>query len=73
MERFISVDKEFMVDSCIYEYVRNKIYCVLVIRILLRLKVISCCRNVIEDKLILGCEDFLLIFYEIYRRVIFLV
>nr|XP_023474778.1 WD repeat-containing and planar cell polarity effector protein fritz homolog isoform X5 [Equus caballus] len=69
VERSISVDKEPMADSCIYEYVRNKIHCVSVTRIPLRSKAISCCRNVTEDKLILGCEDSSLILYETHRRV----
>ncbi|XP_030884067.1 WD repeat-containing and planar cell polarity effector protein fritz homolog isoform X3 [Leptonychotes weddellii] len=69
VERSISVDKESMADSCIYEYVRNKIQCISVTRIPLRSKAISCCRNVTEDKLILGCEDSSVILYETHRRV----
>ncbi|CAD7677479.1 unnamed protein product [Nyctereutes procyonoides] len=69
VERSISVDKEPMADSCIYEYVRNKIQCISVTRIPLRSKAISCCRNVTEDKLILGCEDSSVILYETHRRV----
>ncbi|XP_036081015.1 WD repeat-containing and planar cell polarity effector protein fritz homolog isoform X5 [Rousettus aegyptiacus] len=69
VERSVSVDKEPMADSCIYECVRNKIQCVSVTRIPLRSKVISCCRNVPEDKLILGCEDSSVILYETHRRV----
>ncbi|XP_027478495.1 WD repeat-containing and planar cell polarity effector protein fritz homolog isoform X7 [Zalophus californianus] len=69
VERSVSVDKEPMADSCIYEYVRNKIQCISVTRIPLRSKAISCCRNVTEDKLILGCEDSSVILYETHRRV----
>ncbi|KAM9070963.1 WD repeat-containing and planar cell polarity effector protein fritz homolog [Sarcophilus harrisii] len=69
VEHSISVDKEPMADSCIYECVRNKIHCVTVTRIPLRSKAISCCRNVAEDKLILGCEDSSVILYEAHRTV----
>ncbi|GAB5569655.1 WD repeat-containing and planar cell polarity effector protein fritz homolog isoform X2 [Prionailurus iriomotensis] len=69
VEHSISVDKEPMADSCIYECVRNKIQCVSITRIPLRSKAISCCRNVTEDKLILGCEDSSVILYEAHRRV----
>ncbi|KAL4824943.1 hypothetical protein H8958_010369 [Nasalis larvatus] len=69
VEHSISVDKEPMADSCIYECIRNKIQCVSVTRIPLKSKAISCCRNVTEDKLILGCEDSSLILYETHRRV----
>lgn len=72
MECSSSVDKEPMADSCIYECVRNKIQCVSVTRIPLRSKAISCCRNVTEDKLVLGCEDSSVILYETHRRVTFL-
>ncbi|KAM6180336.1 WD repeat-containing and planar cell polarity effector protein fritz homolog [Erethizon dorsatum] len=69
VEHSISVDKEPMADSCIYECVRNKIHCVSVTRIPLRSKAISCCRNIAEDKLILGCEDSSVGLYEAHRRV----
>lgn len=69
VENSISVDKEPMADSCIYECVRNKIQCISVTRIPLRSKAISCCRNIAEDKLILGCEDSSVILYETHRRV----
>ncbi|KAG5211389.1 hypothetical protein JEQ12_013818 [Ovis aries] len=69
VECSISVDKEPMADSCIYECVRNKIQCVSVTRIPLKSKAISCCRNAAEDKLILGCEDSSIILYETHRRV----
>ncbi|XP_037662524.1 WD repeat-containing and planar cell polarity effector protein fritz homolog [Choloepus didactylus] len=72
VERSTSVDREHMADSCIYECVRNKIQCVSVTRIPLRSKAISCCRNVTEDKLILGCEDSSVILYETHHRVTFL-
>lgn len=64
-----SVDKEPLADTCIYECVRNKIQCVSITRIPLRSRAISCCRNVTEDKLILGCEDSSVILYETHRRV----
>ncbi|XP_006863065.1 PREDICTED: WD repeat-containing and planar cell polarity effector protein fritz homolog [Chrysochloris asiatica] len=73
VERSISGDKEPLADSCIYECVRNKIQCVTVTRIPLRSKVISCCRNVLEDKLILGCEDSSVVLYETHRQVTLLV
>ncbi|XP_073068575.1 WD repeat-containing and planar cell polarity effector protein fritz homolog isoform X3 [Manis javanica] len=69
VEHSINIDKESMADSCIYQCVRNKIQCVSVTRIPLRSKAISCCRNVTEDKLILGCEDSSVILYETHRRV----
>ncbi|XP_073905947.1 WD repeat-containing and planar cell polarity effector protein fritz homolog isoform X8 [Castor canadensis] len=69
VEHSISVDKEPMADNCIYECVRNKIHCVSVTRIPLRSKAISCCRNVTEDKLILGCGDSSVILYETHRGV----
>ncbi|XP_029410668.1 WD repeat-containing and planar cell polarity effector protein fritz homolog isoform X5 [Nannospalax galili] len=69
VECSISVDKEPMADSCIYECVRNKIHCVSVTRIPLRSKAISCCRDATEDKLILGCEDSSVILYETHRGV----
>lgn len=69
VENSISVDKEPMADSCIYECVRNKIQCISVTRIPLRSKAISCCRNITEDKLILGCEDSSVILYETHRRI----
>lgn len=69
VEHSISVDKEFMANSCIYECVRNKIRCISITRIPLRSKAISFCRNVTEDKLILGCEDSSVILYDSHRRV----
>ncbi|XP_063085573.1 WD repeat-containing and planar cell polarity effector protein fritz homolog isoform X3 [Cavia porcellus] len=69
VEHSISVDKQPMADSCIFDCVRNKIHCVSVTRIPLRSKAISCCRNVAEDKLILGCEDSSVVLYEAHRRV----
>ncbi|XP_029449524.1 WD repeat-containing and planar cell polarity effector protein fritz homolog isoform X2 [Rhinatrema bivittatum] len=73
VEQSISADKEPMADSCIYECARNKIQCVAVTRIPLRSKVISCCRNNKEDKLVLGCEDSSVILYEAHHRVTMLV
>ncbi|XP_019372143.1 PREDICTED: WD repeat-containing and planar cell polarity effector protein fritz homolog isoform X1 [Gavialis gangeticus] len=69
VEHSISADKEPMADSCTYEYVKNKIQCVAVTRIPLRSKAITCCRNIAEDKLILGCEDSSIILYKIHQRV----
>ncbi|NXI63629.1 FRITZ protein, partial [Anseranas semipalmata] len=69
VEHSISADKEPMADSCVYDCVRNKIQCVAVTRIPLRSKAISCCRNVTEDKLALGCEDSSIILYEAYNQV----
>ncbi|XP_059504284.1 WD repeat-containing and planar cell polarity effector protein fritz homolog isoform X2 [Stegostoma tigrinum] len=69
VECFIGQDKEPMADSCIYECARNKLQRVAVISIPLRSKAICCSRNVIEDKLVLGCEDSSLILYDAHRRV----
>ncbi|XP_067421337.1 WD repeat-containing and planar cell polarity effector protein fritz homolog [Emydura macquarii macquarii] len=68
VEHSISTDKEPMADSCIYEWVRNKIQCMAVTRIPLRSKAISCCWNIAEDKLVLGCEDSSIILYEAHQR-----
>ncbi|XP_053316219.1 WD repeat-containing and planar cell polarity effector protein fritz homolog [Spea bombifrons] len=68
VEHSVNSDKEPMADSCIYECVRNRIQCVSVTRIPLKSKAISCCRNVAEDKLVVGCEDSSLILYEAHRR-----
>ncbi|XP_061478267.1 WD repeat-containing and planar cell polarity effector protein fritz homolog isoform X2 [Rhineura floridana] len=69
VEHCFTADYEPMADSCIYEYVRNKVQCVAVTKIPLTSKVISCCRNITEDKLILGCEDSSIVLYEAYRQV----
>ncbi|NXC39357.1 FRITZ protein, partial [Penelope pileata] len=69
VEHSISPDKEPMADSCLYNCVRNKIHCAAVTRIPLRSKAISCCRNVTEDKLVLGCEDSSIILYDAYNQV----
>ncbi|XP_053140333.1 WD repeat-containing and planar cell polarity effector protein fritz homolog isoform X3 [Hemicordylus capensis] len=69
VECSFSADQEPMADSCIYECVRNKIQCVAVIKIPLKSKAISCCRNISEDKLVLGCEDSSIVLYEAYRQV----
>ncbi|NXL94856.1 FRITZ protein, partial [Alectura lathami] len=68
VEHSISADKEPMADSCVYNCVRNKIQCAAVTRIPLRSKAISCCRNVTEDKLALGCEDSSVILYDAYNQ-----
>ncbi|XP_060113454.1 WD repeat-containing and planar cell polarity effector protein fritz homolog [Heteronotia binoei] len=69
VEHSLGTDQEPMADSCVYEYVRNKVQCVAVTKIPLRSKAISCCRSHTEDKLILGCEDSSVILYESYRQV----
>ncbi|XP_030345047.1 WD repeat-containing and planar cell polarity effector protein fritz homolog isoform X2 [Strigops habroptila] len=69
VEHSISADKEPMADSCVYKCVKNKMQCVAVTRIPLRSKAISCCRDVTEDKLVLGCEDSSVILYEAYNQV----
>uniref|UniRef100_UPI00398EAFA8 WD repeat-containing and planar cell polarity effector protein fritz homolog isoform X2 n=1 Tax=Pristiophorus japonicus TaxID=55135 RepID=UPI00398EAFA8 len=69
VECFISPDKEPMADSCIYECARNKLQRVAVIRIPLRSQATCCSRNIVEDKLALGCEDSSLILYDAHRRV----
>ncbi|KAJ6659569.1 hypothetical protein lerEdw1_018538 [Lerista edwardsae] len=69
IEHSFSADQEPMVDICIYECVRNKLQCVAVTKIPLKSKAISCCRNISEDKLILGCEDTSIVLYETYRQV----
>lgn len=58
-----------MADICVYECVRNKLQCVAVTKIPLKSKAISCCRNISEDKLVLGCEDTSIVLYEAYRQV----
>ncbi|KAM9196796.1 WD repeat-containing and planar cell polarity effector protein fritz homolog [Mergus octosetaceus] len=68
VEHSISADKEPMADSCIYDCARNKIQCLSVTRIPLPSKAISCCRNVTEDKLVLGCEDSSVILYDAYNQ-----
>ncbi|KFP29622.1 WD repeat-containing and planar cell polarity effector protein fritz, partial [Colius striatus] len=69
VEHSISADKKPMADSCIYKCVRNKIQCATVTRIPLQSKAISCCRDVTEDKLVLGCEDSSIILFEAYNQV----
>lgn len=69
VEHSVSADKEPMADSCIYDCARNKIQCLSVTRIPLPSKAISCCRNVTEDKLVLGCEDSSVILYDAYNQV----
>ncbi|XP_007428481.1 WD repeat-containing and planar cell polarity effector protein fritz homolog [Python bivittatus] len=69
VEQSFSADQKPMVDSCIYEYVRNKVHCVAITKIPLTSKAISCCTNITEDKLVLGCEDSSIVLYEAYRQV----
>ncbi|NWQ61046.1 FRITZ protein, partial [Neopipo cinnamomea] len=69
VEHSVSAAKEPMADSCIYKCLRNKIQCAAITRIPLRSRAISCCRDVTEDKLVLGCEDSSIILYEAYNQV----
>ncbi|XP_027550702.1 WD repeat-containing and planar cell polarity effector protein fritz homolog isoform X3 [Neopelma chrysocephalum] len=69
VEHSVSAAKEPMADSCVYKCLRNKIQCAAVTRIPLRSRAISCCRDVTEDKLVLGCEDSSIILYEAYNQV----
>nr|XP_060640535.1 WD repeat-containing and planar cell polarity effector protein fritz homolog [Anolis sagrei ordinatus] len=73
VEHSLSADQEPMADSCIYECVRDKVQCVAVTKIPLVSKAISCCRNITEDKLVLGCEDSSIVLYEDYRQLTLLV
>ncbi|NWS10820.1 FRITZ protein, partial [Pachyramphus minor] len=69
VEHSVSAAKELMADSCVYKCLRNKIQCAAITRIPLRSRAISCCRDVTEDKLVLGCEDSSIILYEAYNQV----
>nr|XP_056712785.1 WD repeat-containing and planar cell polarity effector protein fritz homolog [Euleptes europaea] len=69
VEQSLSTDQDSRADSCVYEYVRNKVQCVAVTKIPLRSKAISCCRSHTEDKVVLGCEDSSVVLYEPYRQV----
>ncbi|NXM35474.1 FRITZ protein, partial [Oxyruncus cristatus] len=69
VERSVSAAKEPMADSCVYKCLRNKIQCAAITRIPLRSRAISCCRDVTEDKLVLGCEDSSIVLYEAYNQV----
>ncbi|XP_033001503.1 WD repeat-containing and planar cell polarity effector protein fritz homolog isoform X3 [Lacerta agilis] len=69
VEHAFNADHEPMADSCIYEHVKNKVQCVAVTKIPLLSKAISCCRNITEDKLVLGCEDSSIVLYEAFRQV----
>ncbi|NWS34293.1 FRITZ protein, partial [Polioptila caerulea] len=69
VEHSVSAAKEPMADSCVYKCVRNRIQCAAVTRIPLRARAISCCRDVTEDKLLLGCEDSSVVLYEAYSQV----
>ncbi|XP_063774525.1 WD repeat-containing and planar cell polarity effector protein fritz homolog isoform X5 [Pseudophryne corroboree] len=69
VEHSMNTDKEPMADSCIYECARSKIQCISVTKIPLNSRLISCSRNMPEDKLVLGCEDSSIILYESHRRV----
>lgn len=69
VEHSVSAAKEPMADSCVYKCVRNRIQCATVTRIPLRARAVSCCRDVTEDKLVLGCEDSSVVLYEAYNQV----
>ncbi|XP_064271064.1 WD repeat-containing and planar cell polarity effector protein fritz homolog isoform X2 [Passer domesticus] len=69
VERSVSAAKEPMADSCVYKCVRSRIQCAAVTRVPLRARAISCCRDVTEDKLVLGCEDSSVVLYEAYSQV----
>ncbi|XP_037987025.1 WD repeat-containing and planar cell polarity effector protein fritz homolog isoform X3 [Motacilla alba alba] len=69
VEHSVSAAKEPMVDSCVYKCVRNRIQCAAVTRVPLRARAISCCRDVTEDKLVLGCEDSSVVLFEAYSQV----
>ncbi|NXG51073.1 FRITZ protein, partial [Psilopogon haemacephalus] len=69
VEHSLSADKEPMADTCLYKRLRNKLQCVALTRIPLPAKAISCCRDVTEDKLVLGCADSSLVLYEAYNQV----
>ncbi|NXR43324.1 FRITZ protein, partial [Zosterops hypoxanthus] len=69
VEHSMSPAKEPMADSCVYKCVRSRIQCAAVTRIPLPARATSCCRDVTEDKLVLGCEDSSVVLYEAYRQV----
>ncbi|XP_072265651.1 WD repeat-containing and planar cell polarity effector protein fritz homolog isoform X2 [Pyxicephalus adspersus] len=69
VEQSTNPESEPMADSCIYECSRSRLQCVSVTKIPLSSRVISCARNLAEDKLVLGCEDSSVILYEAHRRV----
>ncbi|XP_054239708.1 WD repeat-containing and planar cell polarity effector protein fritz homolog [Indicator indicator] len=69
VECSLCADKEPMADSCLYRCLRSKLQCVAVTRIPLPAKAISCCRDVTEDKVVLGCADSSLVLYEAYSQV----
>ncbi|XP_018411210.1 PREDICTED: WD repeat-containing and planar cell polarity effector protein fritz homolog [Nanorana parkeri] len=69
VEQSTKPEREPMADSCTYECSRSRLQCVSVTKIPLNSRVISCGRNLTEDKLVLGCEDSSVILYEAHRRV----
>ncbi|XP_068042519.1 WD repeat-containing and planar cell polarity effector protein fritz homolog isoform X2 [Anomalospiza imberbis] len=69
VECSVSAAKEPMADSCVYTCGRNRVQCAAVTRVPLRARAISCCRDVTEDKLVLGCEDSSVVLYEAYSQV----
>ncbi|KAJ7344205.1 hypothetical protein JRQ81_000155 [Phrynocephalus forsythii] len=69
VEQYLTEDQEPIADICIYECVGNKVQCVAITKIPLISKAISCCRNITEDNLVLGCEDSSLVLYDTYRQV----
>ncbi|NXY24393.1 FRITZ protein, partial [Atrichornis clamosus] len=73
VEHSVSAAKEPMADSCLYKCLRSKMQCAAVTRIPLRARAISCCRDLAEDKLVVGCEDSSVVLYEAYSQVTLLV
>lgn len=69
VEHSVSSAKEPMADSCVYKCVRSRIQCAAVTRIPLPARATSCCRDVTEEKLVLGCEDSSVVLYEAYSQV----
>ncbi|XP_005425840.1 WD repeat-containing and planar cell polarity effector protein fritz homolog isoform X1 [Geospiza fortis] len=69
VEHSVSAAKEPMADSCVYKCLRNRMQCAAVTRVPLPARAISCCRDVTEDKLVLGCEDSSVVLFEAYSQV----
>lgn len=69
VEQSMNPESEPMADSCIYESSRSRLQCASVTKIPLNSRVISCSRNLTEDKLVFGCEDSSVVLYEAHRRV----
>ncbi|NWR17308.1 FRITZ protein, partial [Emberiza fucata] len=69
VEHSVSAAKEPMADSCVYKCLRNRMQCAAITRVPLPARAISCCRDVTEDKLVLGCEDSSVVLFEAYSQV----